>query len=330
MSRHSKNNTAGAIFTYKEKKMLKNIYGTQSKVLNTESMKKFEQCHICLQTLENPFCCSKGHLFCKDCIMNNLLKQKKKIKKLKRENELLIQRQNEERKHMAELNEQLQREYKKSKNDDFALRQSFKKHNNHLNSALKIDEKDKLRIEENKLKETLQNTEVFDYDNKTQKQRLAQTSFWIGGNVLGADESDMNQASEKGANSLQLAIEQAPKKQEKPIVDSAPKLKIKMICPGDNNHTIRLKDLCRISFKVSDKKFVCKYCEKVLNFQKISALRKCGHVYCTKCLRELPGKRCLCGKVFKKKHIIPLKESESGFGSHNQTEVKVYTRAFMG
>jgi nitric oxide synthase-interacting protein len=44
-------------------------------------MKKFEQCSLCLNVLSDPLTCNKGHIFCKACIVENLIFQKKEIKK---------------------------------------------------------------------------------------------------------------------------------------------------------------------------------------------------------------------------------------------------------
>lgn len=44
-------------------------------------MKKFEQCTLCLNILTDPLSCDKGHIFCKSCIIENLLFQKREIKK---------------------------------------------------------------------------------------------------------------------------------------------------------------------------------------------------------------------------------------------------------
>lgn len=80
MSRHSKNNTAHSVFTYAEKQMLKNEYGTNKIRLGQDSQRNFEQCHLCLHEVKNPVTCEKGHIFCRDCIMENMLTQKKAIK----------------------------------------------------------------------------------------------------------------------------------------------------------------------------------------------------------------------------------------------------------
>jgi nitric oxide synthase-interacting protein len=78
--RHSKNNNDLAFFTYDERKKLG--YGTQKERLGKDSIKPFDFCCICLQPVIDPLCCLKGHLFCKECIFECLLAQKKDIKRL--------------------------------------------------------------------------------------------------------------------------------------------------------------------------------------------------------------------------------------------------------
>lgn len=79
MSRHSKNNTAHSVFTYAEKKMLSKEYGTNKTRIGQDSQRIFEQCYLCLQRVIEPMICEMGHIFCKNCILENLLTQKKEI-----------------------------------------------------------------------------------------------------------------------------------------------------------------------------------------------------------------------------------------------------------
>lgn len=83
MSRHSKNNTGSSVFTYGEREKLKNSneWGEISLRLGSDSQKKFEQCNLCLNINTAPVICPKGHIYCKECILENLLFQKKKNKK---------------------------------------------------------------------------------------------------------------------------------------------------------------------------------------------------------------------------------------------------------
>jgi nitric oxide synthase-interacting protein len=77
--RHSKNNNDLAFFTYEEKRKLG--YGTQRERLGKDSIKPFDACCLCLKPLIHPLCCPKGHTFCKECILECLLAQKKDIKR---------------------------------------------------------------------------------------------------------------------------------------------------------------------------------------------------------------------------------------------------------
>ncbi|GFZ06268.1 phosphoinositide binding protein [Actinidia rufa] len=77
--RHSKNNNDLAFFTYDEKRKLG--YGTQKERLGKDSIKPFDACCLCLKPLIDPMCCQKGHVFCKECILECLLAQKKDIQR---------------------------------------------------------------------------------------------------------------------------------------------------------------------------------------------------------------------------------------------------------
>lgn len=77
--RHSKNNNDLAFFTYDEKRKLG--YGTQRERLGKDSIKPFDTCCLCLKPFIDPLCCQKGHVFCKECILECLLSQKKDIQR---------------------------------------------------------------------------------------------------------------------------------------------------------------------------------------------------------------------------------------------------------
>ncbi|SOV11747.1 conserved protein, unknown function [Plasmodium sp. gorilla clade G2] len=110
MARHSKNNTANPIFTYHERKKVKDV-GTIRERLGKDSMRKFEQCWICLRTAENPVSSPYGYIFCKICIINNFLNQKKIYAKKKKEYEDYIK--DMKRKKKEELLQEKEKEKKK-------------------------------------------------------------------------------------------------------------------------------------------------------------------------------------------------------------------------
>ncbi|KAL9940522.1 hypothetical protein V8E36_000010 [Tilletia maclaganii] len=79
MPRHSKRNTASASFTYAERQMTNDIYGSHAARLSAHSVRAFDMCSLCLAAARNPVVCPEGHLFCKECILDSLLTQSKDI-----------------------------------------------------------------------------------------------------------------------------------------------------------------------------------------------------------------------------------------------------------
>lgn len=93
MSRHSKNCTAHSIFTYNEKlKLMRDSgttgFGTNKARIGKDSQKRFDQCELCLNRVPDgsgpmwskssaPVVCKEGHIFCRECIIENMMKQKK-------------------------------------------------------------------------------------------------------------------------------------------------------------------------------------------------------------------------------------------------------------
>jgi nitric oxide synthase-interacting protein len=79
MTRHSKNNSRN-FFSSSERSKLKGLYGTITERIGKDSLKSFDDCSLCLSTAKSPVCCPKGHLYCKECILKNILDQKKNQK----------------------------------------------------------------------------------------------------------------------------------------------------------------------------------------------------------------------------------------------------------
>ena len=340
MSRHSKNNTAGAVFTYAERKMLKGIYGTKARILGSESRRKFEQCFICLSRVEDPFSCDRGHIFCKNCIMDNLVAQKKKIKKLKKAEKRRLKDQQLEKERQAAFAEIERHKLEILKLDDYENLKKVKQHNRTLNKNVETDEKQKLIDKNIKMMRELKRKEVFNIQDDDKKKELSKKSFWL--NEIEYTEKRNYSQFVNSMNEVQK-LEIAPEnneikciEDEKPASKSklkfqAPKIrKIKMVCPGDNEHPIRLKNLTKLKLKKLEEGFACEYCEKKLIYQKICALQSCHHVLCRTCLRKLKSDAsCVCGVRFEKSDVLKLVERKSGFAT-DQNQVKVYTRAFMG
>lgn len=306
MSRHSRNNTANSVFTYAEKKMLDKDYGVKKTRIGQDSQRSFEQCHLCLTVAKDPVSCLKGHLFCRDCIMNNMLEQKKNISA-----SIKAYQQEKDRdelkqflmKRKAEDLETLQ--FEKDAFEMGAL-QKIKEHQKEFNMLSKYTDEDYEKLEKERVIAQIKDKKTLGFDNHEYKKDLIQSSFWMA-------ESNVER----------LALLDQTKKA---IEDNKPKET--MICPGDNEHSIKLKDFFPMKF--DREQFVCFASKKQLKFQKIVGLRTCGHIYSKeffdKCAKDVG--MCLCGKKFLEDDVIPIKPAHSAFCEHNEVVAKVYEPSF--
>ncbi|KAL8883656.1 MAG: hypothetical protein Q9215_008109, partial [Flavoplaca cf. flavocitrina] len=105
---HSKRNTSLAFFTSHERSLLKTTWGSQSTRLHRDSFLPFASCILCLQPSRDPVACSShGDIFCRECIVSNLLAQRKEIKRLEKEEER--RRREDEENEMGRAEEERER-----------------------------------------------------------------------------------------------------------------------------------------------------------------------------------------------------------------------------
>lgn len=306
MSRHSRNNTANSVFTYAEKKMLDKDYGVKKARIGQDSQRSFEQCHLCLNPFEEPMSCLAGHIFCKDCIMNNMLAQKKTIST--KQDLFEKEKEKEEVREFLRKRRAGERDTAEFEKDAFELGglNKVKAHQKEFLMKSKFTEKDYEDLATKKIISEIQDKKTLGFDNFEMKKDLIQTSFWL---------------AESNKERLQLLEDTKKSLEEK-------KPKANMVCPGDNKHQIRLKDFFPLRFE--NNQFTCFASKKQLKFQKMIGLRTCGHVYIKeyfeKCTKETPA--CLCGKKFLEGDIIDIKSAHSGFSEHNAVEARIYEPSF--
>lgn len=88
---HSKRNTSLAFFTSHERSLLKSTWGSQATRLSRDSFLPFASCKLCLLPARDPVACNsveKADIFCRECALNDLMAQRKDIKRLEREVEV--------------------------------------------------------------------------------------------------------------------------------------------------------------------------------------------------------------------------------------------------
>ncbi|KAI1612767.1 hypothetical protein EDD36DRAFT_437711 [Exophiala viscosa] len=112
---HSKRNTSLAFFTAHERSLLRSSWGTQSTRLSRDSFIPFGYCRLCLSPAKDPVACGGGgsgtksdsvkvHLFCRECALNDLMAQRKEIKRLEREAEMRERDMEDEKRRADEEN----------------------------------------------------------------------------------------------------------------------------------------------------------------------------------------------------------------------------------
>ncbi len=256
MAKHSKNNCGNSVFTYMERKMLKqkNIWGDIEERISQDNQKLFEQCSICLSFATNPVCCPKGSIFCKQCLLENFLHQKSEIKNLTKKYE-----------EQEKLKEQ-----KKEENN---------KNNDNMIKAVEIY-----------------------HENKNHDLKKC---FW--------NWEHLN-----------------------PFVKEIKKPKNVLYCPScEKKHIMGSKEYINLQLEINNSeeknKYICSICKKVLNIQKIIALKKCGHVFCLKCLDDVckEDENCpICNTKFINSDKILLKFTGTPYSSHNKVISKVYIPSY--
>ena len=81
MTRHARNCTAGAVYTYNEKKRdaAESGYGTNNQRLGKDSVKSFDCCSLTLQPCRIPVITKDGYLFDKEAILQYIITKKTNI-----------------------------------------------------------------------------------------------------------------------------------------------------------------------------------------------------------------------------------------------------------
>ncbi len=79
----AKTNTTQANLTYYERSLLRKE--TAAKRIGGDSFKPLDHCYLCLSRLNDPVSCTHGHLYCKMCVISDLISQKASIETAKRD-----------------------------------------------------------------------------------------------------------------------------------------------------------------------------------------------------------------------------------------------------
>ncbi|KAG9246703.1 hypothetical protein BJ878DRAFT_496004 [Calycina marina] len=279
---HSKRNTSRAIFTSYERSLAKAAWGSNSARLSRDSFLPFASCKLCLMPARDPVSCSYGDLFCRECALNNILSQKKEIKRLEKSREQELQESNENRDQ--EDNEVKDRSVQDFEKIQIGLEVDIGGAGNKIVgredgkivveeevAGGKKGEKRKFELDENELlrialEERTKARKIIDQE-KASKTTLP--SFWVPSIT----------PSSNTATTLHNVTKQA---------------KLSPICPSsppDKPHCYSLHGLVTVQFteekdaasKTNPR--ICPACKKALsNTSKAMLAKPCGHVLCKNCV----------------------------------------------
>lgn len=76
-----KRNTTRPVFTSYEREQAKSNWSSKSAQLSRDSFLPFGFCSLCLENAREPVACPRGDIFCRECALENLLAQKKELKR---------------------------------------------------------------------------------------------------------------------------------------------------------------------------------------------------------------------------------------------------------
>ncbi|KAL4224787.1 hypothetical protein ACF0H5_015484 [Mactra antiquata] len=108
MTRHSRNCTAGTVYTYheKQKDQSQSGYGSKQLRLGKDSVKEFDCCCLTLQPCRNPVVTKDGYLYDKEAIISYILQKKKEIARKLKEYEKQKQKAQAEADEIKKLEEE--------------------------------------------------------------------------------------------------------------------------------------------------------------------------------------------------------------------------------
>ncbi|KAL8935155.1 MAG: hypothetical protein Q9216_005563 [Gyalolechia sp. 2 TL-2023] len=272
----SKRNTSLAFFTAHERNQLKSTWGSQATRLTRDSFLPFASCNLCLQPSRDAVACaSHGDIFCRECIVSNLLAQRKEIKRLEKEDE---KRKKEDDENATEkLEEEKERSVREFERTMMGLEGTGQQGKNKTSLAkgeasqsrgvkrkFELNEEEMLK---NAKEERVKARKAID-DEKSAKQTLP--SFWVP-----------SLTPSTGSQTSSTAVKPSP------------------ICPASSptvTHPLSLKSLVTIHFSTStassnpsadQSTLICPACNKILsNASKAMLTIPCGHVLCKPCAQK--------------------------------------------
>ncbi|XP_022169755.1 nitric oxide synthase-interacting protein homolog [Myzus persicae] len=282
MTRHARNCTAGAVYTYheKQKDASQSGYGTQNERVGKDSIKSFDCCSLTLQPCRTPIVSPEGHLFDKEALLQYMITKKTEYCRKLKEYEKQKHKEEEE---LAELG----RAEQQSKVNDFLKRESMVKRQNDIYKM-----KSQKRSEKNV-------SSISNMANGLDKQL---PSFWVPSETPDANKAPMS----KPDKTIYCPMSGRPLKL-KNFVD------VKWTLVNDPSD--------KKSLAIRENRYMCAVTHDILsNAVPAAVIRTTGHVITMECFEKLIKKdwlHPLNGDKLTEKDIIPLQRGGTGYATTN-------------
>uniref|UniRef100_A0A8C1WF98 Nitric oxide synthase-interacting protein n=1 Tax=Cyprinus carpio TaxID=7962 RepID=A0A8C1WF98_CYPCA len=284
MTRHGKNCTAGAVYTYHEKKKdtASSGYGTQSVRLGKDAIKDFDCCCLSLQPCRDPVVTEDGYLYEKEAILQYILHHKTEIaKKMK-----AYEKQKQALKSEGQL---------ESKSEERERAEKFKQRENNIVSKPINPFTSEKSEDEGSQKSS---SSASSSDTGASSSSSALPSFWIPS----------------------LTPEAKPtllKKPSKTVLCPMSGRPLKMSDLISVRFTPLDSSLDRVALLTRQDRYVCAVTKDTLgNSVPCAVLRPSGAVVTMECVEKLIQKDMIdpvTGDKLKEKDIIPLQRGGTGF-----------------
>ncbi|UJR09298.1 hypothetical protein I4U23_013541 [Adineta vaga] len=341
MTRHSKNSTANAVYTYHEKQKDSSTggYGTTQMRLSKDAIKEFDCCNLTLQPCRDPVITKDGYLFDKQAILEYIIHQKKLNARKMREYQKQLDRKQQEideqnaHDHQKKINKFLEKEATYSVNQSVKTLLSTKHSEQSFSSFLATPISSTLGHSSTTVSTRISTKETDDDDNVPETPSSTISSSTKMSNM------DGNQAKQLPSFWIP-SLTPAAKKSDIKKPDQH------VYCPI-TSRPITMKDLIDVKFKLANDvdpkkrplvavrdRYVCAVTGDVLgNSVPCAVLRTSGNVVTMDCVNRLIKLDMIdpiTGDKLTDSDIIPMQRGGTGYsGSGVQLDAKLPTPAMQ-
>ncbi|CAF0924296.1 unnamed protein product [Rotaria sordida] len=339
MTRHSRNSTANAVYTYHEKQKDSSTggYGTTQMRLSKDAIKEFDCCNLTLQPCIDPVITKDGYLFDKQAILEYIVHQKKLNARKMREYQKQLERKQQEideqnaNDEQKKLNKFLEKEATYSVNQSVKTLLSSKHQDQTLSSFLTTPKS----LLSSSIPPTPKSTRISTNDDNHDETPATTTS-----------SSSSNLSNMAGNQATQLPSFWIPS-----LTPAAKKAELKkpdqhVYCPISGK-PITMKDLLDVKFKLANNvdpkkrplvavrdRYVCAVTGDLLgNSVPCAVLRTSSYVVTMDCINRLIKLDMIdpiTGDKLTDDDIIPMQRGGTGYsGSGVQLDAKLPTPAMQ-